>query len=240
VQLRYGRGAMTEAPFRIRVLVAEDDAGVAANLVRGLRAASFDVDLATDGVEAVRQALRAQHDILVLDLLLPRQTGFVVLEQLQGKITMPVIVLTARTELDDRLQCFDLGAADFMAKPFWIEELIARIRSRLHTKVDAPKRIVYWADAKVDLAGRTVRVGDTALELTRNEFDILAYLIGRPDRAISRQQLADSALDPLAQRDARTVDTHMARLRKKLGVPAGNHLQTVWGIGYRFTRDQET
>lgn len=219
---------------KVRVLVVEDDAATAAGIVRGLRAAGFAVELATSGSEGARLALGAQHDVLVLDLLLPDRSGFEVLELLQGRTAVPTIVLTARTELDDRLRCFGLGAADFVAKPFFIEELIARIKSRLRVRESAPNRAVRWADAVLDLDARTAAVGGAQVALTRNELDILAYLVDRPGRAVSRQQLAERALDPQAERDARTVDTHVARLRRKLGAAAGAAIVTVWGIGYRF------
>src|SRR5580704_13102984 len=108
-----------------RVLVVEDDPQMAAGIVRGLRAAGFQVELATRGDEGARLALASPPDVIVLDLLLPEQTGFAVLEQLQGRCAAPVIVLTARVELAVRLKCFALGAVDFVAKPFFVEELVA-------------------------------------------------------------------------------------------------------------------
>jgi two-component system OmpR family response regulator len=217
-----------------RVLVVEDDPQMAAGIVRGLRAAGFEVELATRGDEGARMALAREPDMIVLDLLLPEQTGFAVLEQLQGRCKAPVLVLTARAELADRLACFDLGAADFMAKPFFIEELVARIRSRTRARPEAPRRVVRWANASVDLDGRLAQVDGAAVSLTRHELDVLAYLIERPGRAVSRAQLAERADTPFEDRDARTVDTHVARVRKKLGTRAAAAIVTVWGIGYRF------
>jgi DNA-binding response OmpR family regulator len=218
-----------------RVLLVEDDASMAAGIVRGLRAAGFDVELATNGNDGARLALELGHDVIVLDLMLPGQSGFDVLAQLRERsFAAPVIVLTARTELDDRLRSFDLGAADFVAKPFWIEELVARIRSRLGARSAHPKRVVRFADAELDLDARTATVGGAAVSLTRNELDTLVYLAERQGRAITREQLAENALDPDGDRDARTVDTHVARLRKKLGTAAAACIVTVWGIGYRF------
>ncbi len=218
------------------VLVVEDDASTAAGVVRGLRSAGFDVELATNGKEAVRLALTLRHDLVVLDLMLPEQNGFDVLQMLRERgFAAPVIVLTARTELEDRLRSFDFGAADFMAKPFWIEELVARIRSRLGARTARPRRIVpFGGVAELDLDARTATVAGVPVSLTRNELDILAYLIERSGRAITRDQLAASALEPDGARDTRTVDTHVARLRKKLGPVACSCIATVWGIGYRF------
>ncbi len=231
-RVRYARD-VSDRP--IRVLVVEDDAGVAAGIVRGLRVAGFEVELATNGLEGARRALEGELDIVVLDLLLPQQTGFEVLEQLQNRRALPVIVLTARTELEDRLRCFDLGAVDFIAKPFFVEELIARIRSRLGARERTPKRVVCWEDVVVDLDARSVTVAGVAIELTRAEHDVLAHLVERPGRAPSRSQLASNALSPLEERDARTIDSHVARVRKKLGAAAAASIVTVWGIGYRFS-----
>ena len=226
-------------PSSSRVLVVEDDAGVAAGIVRGLRGAGFEVELATGGVAAARKALEQPFDAIVLDLMLPEQSGFDVLEQLRGRSSVPVLVLTARADLEDRLRCFGLGAADFIAKPFWMEELVARLRTRLRIAPEAPRRVIRWANVQVDLDARSVAADDAPVALTKHEFDVLAHLVERPDRAISREQLAEQALDPFEQRDVRTVDTHIARIRKKLGPAAAAHLATVWGIGYRFEPAKE-
>jgi two-component system OmpR family response regulator len=217
-----------------RILVVEDDPSTAAGIVRGLRAAGYVVELATRGYEATRLALTAAPDVIVLDLLLPEQNGFAILEQLQERCAAPILVLTARTELADRLRCFDLGAADFVAKPFFIEELVARIRSRLGVRADAPRRVVQWADVTIDLEGRTALASGVEAPLTRNEFDILAHLVQRPGRAVTRASLAERTALPSGERDERTVDSHVARVRKKLGQAAAAAIVTVWGIGYRF------
>ncbi len=216
-----------------RVLVIEDEPSVASGLVRGLRAQGFEVRLASDGDAGLRAALQGQIDIILLDLMLPQRSGFEVLAGLKDRGAAPVLVLTARTDLDDRLKAFDLGAVDFVAKPFFLEEIVARIRSRLRLREAAPRRRVAWADALVDLDARTVQVAEHEVSLTKHEFDVLAYLLERRGRAVSRAALAEHALDPLSEREPRTVDSHVARLRRKLG-PAGEALVTVWGIGYRF------
>jgi len=217
----------------------EDDAGVAGGIVRGLREVGFEVELATNGVDGARKALEGGFDAIVLDLMLPEQSGFAVLEQLQGRTSAPILVLTAKSDLADRLRCFSLGAADYVSKPFWLEELVARLRTRLRINSEAPKRIIRWANVALDLDSRMVSVDGNDAELTRNEFDLLAHLVERQGRAISRAQLAEHALTPFEQRDARTVDSHVARIRRKLGPDGGSRVVTVWGIGYRFESDKE-
>ena len=219
-------------------MVVEDDPGVAGGIVRGLREAGFEVELATSGIDGAKKALEGGFSAIVLDQKLPGQSGFDVLEQLQGRSSVPVLVLTARSDLADRLRCFGLGAADFITKPFWLEELVARLRARLRMSSDAPKRIIRWANVELDLDSRLVNIEGVDAGLTKNEFDVLAHLVERQGRAISRDQLAEHALTPFEQRDARTVDSHIARIRRKLGPEGGSRVATVWGIGYRFEPDK--
>jgi DNA-binding response OmpR family regulator len=221
-----------------RVLVVEDDTATAAGIVRGLRAAHFGVDLSTNGTDGARRILSESYDAIVLDLMLPEQSGFDVLARVRHRTRAPVIVLTARTDLPDRLRAFELGAADFVAKPFWIEELVARIRSRLRLDDDRPKRIVRWSGVALDLDARTAEVEGRPAGLTPTEFAVLAHLVERPGRAVSRSVLASQALASLEDPDVRTIDSHVARLRKKLGAGA-TVIATVWGIGYRFDPVEE-
>jgi two-component system OmpR family response regulator len=220
-----------------RVLVVEDDASTAAGIVRGLRALQFEVDLSTSGTEGIRQILTDRYDVVVLDLMLPGQSGFDVLERVRHRSRSQVIVLTARTDLPDRLRAFDLGAADFVSKPFWIEELAARIRSRLRLEDSRPNQVVKWSEVSVDLDARTVDVEGRPAALTPSEFSILAFLLQRAGRPVSRRTLAEHVLASLDEPDARTVDSHVARLRKKLG-PGASAIVTVWGIGYRFDPEE--
>jgi len=217
----------------LRVLVVEDEATVAATLVQGMRAEGFAVYLATRADEGVRLAFADPPDAIVLDINLPDRSGFDVLEEIQGRCTAPVVVLTGRLELGDRLKCFELGAADYVAKPFYFEELVARIRSRLRAREGVTPRVVSWAEVVVNLDGRTVLVADAPVALTRSEFDILAYLLERPKLVASRRILAKRTALSLGEPDVRTVDVHVARVRKKLG-EAASAIVTVWGIGYRF------
>jgi DNA-binding response OmpR family regulator len=219
---------------RASILVIEDDPSITAGLERGLRAAGFDVAIAAEGDQGYLRALREGFDLVVLDLMLPDCSGLDVLRSWKGELSAPVIVLTARTDLEDRLEAFRLGAVDYVPKPFWIEELVARIETRLAgTRPSEPRRFS-WEDVTLDLEARTVTVAGQGAALTQHEFDLLAYLVERRGRAVSRRHLAQEALPLLGDRDERTVDSHVARIRRKLGKRGARSIVTVWGIGYRF------
>ncbi len=216
-----------------RILVIEDDPGVAAGVVQGLRAAGFAVDLVSDGTSAMTRAVDPRWSLIVLDLMLPGADGFAILEHLRSRVAAPVIVLTARSGLDDRLRSFGLGAADFLTKPFWVEELVARISARLRLPPQARRRRVQFGDVEIDLDARTVSRGTTPVRLTPVEMSVLAYLDERRGRAVERWTMADAVLRGASEVEGRSIDVHVARLRKKLG-PAGRTIATVWGIGYRL------
>ena len=221
-----------------RLLVVEDDVQVVQGLVSGLTRAGFDVTVAMDGEEASRLALQP-FDAVVLDLMLPVRTGFEVLDAMSGRVSTPVIVLSARTELDARLKSFRLGAVDFVPKPFWIEELVVRLRSRLALREETPSRTLTVGATILDIDRRTAAREGADLGLTPHEFNLLAWLAVRPRRAVTRRQLAEHTLTEELGATDRTVDTHVSRVRKKLG-PDGATIATVWGIGYRYDPPEGT
>ncbi len=222
----------------MKLLVAEDDAAVASNLVRGLKAKGFVVELATNGTQARAALERFAPDLVVLDLMLPELSGLDLLEELSARPHPPIIVLTARTDLSERLRCFELGACDYVPKPFFLAELVARINARLTRSPETPRRLLRFADVELDLDQRTVVVSGAAVALTRHEFDVLAYLAQRPGRPVTREDLSARAVSGLDASEPRTIDSHIARVRKKLSA-AGERIVTVWGIGYRFVPDAE-
>jgi two-component system OmpR family response regulator len=221
---------------RPHVLIVEDDPGVIQGLVRGLQRAGFETSLATAGDEGLARILGEPFDLVLLDLMLPERTGFEVLDAVRTRVSVPIVVLSARTDLPARLQSFEGGAVDFVPKPFFIEELIARIRARLALTSVVPRRELPLGSVILDLDARVVRRGDDELGLTAYEFNVLAFLRERPGRALTRGQIAESALSEDGEGDERTVDSHISRIRKKLGEDA-ERVQTVWGIGYRCRDD---
>ncbi|MEM6295930.1 MAG: response regulator transcription factor [Myxococcota bacterium] len=215
------------------ILIVEDDVGVVSGLVRGLERAGLSTSVAMTGTDGLEQIERGEFDLVLLDLMLPERSGFEILDAVRSRVSVPIIVLSARTELTARLQSFESGAVDFVPKPFFVEELVARIRARLSLAEDAPRRQLALADVVVDLDARLARRNGADVGLTSYEFNVLAYLRQRPGRAQSRAQIAEGALSGSDDVDDRTVDSHVSRIRKKVGPEAAACVRTVWGIGYR-------
>ena len=215
------------------ILIVEDDKDVIHGLDRGLRQVGFRTSLAFTGAQGLELILANSFDLILLDLMLPQGTGFEVLESLKARASVPVIVLSALSDLPARLKSFEFGAVDFVAKPFFIEELVARIRARLKLRVVEARSTIPLGDTVIDLDARIVLRGDTDLGLTSYEFNVLTFLCQRSGRAQTRGQIAQYALSEDGDCFDRTVDSHISRIRKKLGPDAGGLIKTVWGIGYR-------
>ena len=216
-----------------RLLVVEDDSRVGMGLVVGLRKAGFEVEVATDLPGAQAALRREVPALMVLDLMLPSGSGVDLLARVAEQGGPPVIVLTARTDLHVRLRCFELGAVDYLAKPFFMEELVMRVRARLNLAPPERKQVVRWGATEVAIEARSVVRAGASVGLTRTETDILFYLLRRPGAAVTRELLAERVLAGEADAGPRTVDSHVARIRKKLQ-DDGAAIRTVWGIGYRF------
>jgi two-component system response regulator MtrA len=221
-----------------RVLLVEDDERLGRQVVDSLRNAGLDPVWTTRGDDALAQDFGV-YALVILDLMLPGAHGFDVLKALRtSHHPVPVIVLSARQDTADKIRGFELGADDYLTKPFWPEELTARVRARLRRPaLTAGSHIVEIGDVRIDLDGRTVSVESAAIDVTRAEFNILAALARRPGAAVSRTALVESALDQESEADHRTLDVHVSRIRRKLGTQSGI-LATVWGVGYRLKADR--
>jgi two-component system response regulator MtrA len=215
-----------------RVVLVEDDERLGSQVEATLRDAGYDPVWLRDGLMATPEAVR-DASLVILDLMLPGRHGLDVLKKLRQECDVPVLVLSARNETLDKVRALKLGADDYVTKPFWPEELLARVAARVRRPVLQRSGALQWGDLAVDLDGRIVRVAGAPVELTRAEFDILAALARRPGAAVSRAALVSSVLDPEREGGERTLDVHVSRLRKKLG-PAGRLIGTVWGVGYRL------
>lgn len=222
-----------------RVLVVDDEPDILSILVYHLSREGYRVSTAVTGRTAIRSAVAETPDLVVLDLMLPEMDGYEVLAQLrqhESTRATPVILLTARTEEEERLKGFDVGADDYVTKPFSPRELVARVKALLRRTqappIEASQRMRH-GPIEVDRAAHRVYSEGDEVELTRIEYRLLEVLMERRGRVQTRRQLLQAAWDTNAQIETRTVDMHVARLRSKLGKP-GNLIETVRGVGYRL------
>jgi len=221
------------------VLVVEDDAAIRRGLVDALRFAGYEVLQASNGQDGMTQALRATYDLLLLDLILPGQSGFEILKAVrEARPTLPVVILTARGEEDDRIKGLRLGADDYVVKPFSVRELLARVEAVLRRSPERPSPVerLPLSRGVADLARREVRFEDgERCEWSEREVELLRYLASHPGRAISRDEILTRVwrLDP-KHLETRTIDMHVAHLREKLRDNSGEPkvLLTVRGKGY--------
>ncbi|HEY0305369.1 MAG TPA: response regulator transcription factor [Longimicrobiales bacterium] len=223
-----------------RILVVEDERDIAALVAYHLTKEGYRVRTAEGGAEALEAAAAERPDLMVLDLMLPGYSGYDVLAELRRQPTLsevPVIILTARREEADRVKGLELGADDYLTKPFSPRELVLRVGAVLRRAqspaVAGGSRTLRGGDIVVDLNALSVTVAGTPADLTPTEFRLLVALLERRGRVQSREQLLHAAWDVQARIETRTVDMHVQRLRSKLG-PAGDTIETVRGFGYRF------
>jgi DNA-binding response OmpR family regulator len=217
------------------VVVVEDDPHIADLVDLYLRREGFRVLLAGDGEKGLELVKQADPWIVILDVGLPgRRDGFDVCREIRARGSVPVLFLTARDDEVDRILGLEMGADDYLTKPFSPRELVARVRAILRRTREgpAPQEVVTVGELAVDLRRREVRQRGAAVSLTTREFDLLAFLANNLGLALSRQQLLDGVWGTDWYGDERTVDVHVAQLRKKLGTELP--LATVWGVGYRF------
>jgi two-component system, OmpR family, copper resistance phosphate regulon response regulator CusR len=218
----------------MKILVIEDEAKTAKFLKKGFGEAGFVVDVAEDGAEGLNLVLGLEFDLIVLDLMLPGLDGWQVLSRLREKNRQAlVLILTARDAVPERVRGFDLGADDYMVKPFAFSELLARVRSLLRRAAPRPQETIRMADLEIDvLRHRATRAGQR-LELTTKEFLLLSLLARRPGEVLSRTLIAESVWDMNFDSDTNVVDVNVRRLRSKVDDPFPLKLiHTVRGAGY--------
>ena len=218
------------------ILVIEDEPGIVDFLERGLRANGFDVASALDGASGTEKAMGDAVDLVVLDMMLPGRTGLEVLATLRdAKPTLPVIVLTARGEIEDRVAGLDAGAVDYLTKPFSLSELAARIRAQLRVAAQMTSTVLKGADIEVNLITREVRRDGELVRLSTTEFELLVYLLRNRGRVLSREQILRAVWGYEYDPGTNVVDVYVGYLRRKLRrddvkVP----IVTVRSVGYRF------
>ena len=222
--------AMTQATTR--VLLVEDDARLGEQVVQQLHSAGFVVVHTADGRSAMNIDTR-EFQLVILDIMLPEICGLEVLKHMRASSDVPILMLSAQDQASVKVSALQLGADDYMTKPFWPEELLARVQTRVRRPDVLRDGKLIFGRLQVDLEARQLAIDGQSIELTRVEFDLLATLIRRRGSAVQRVWLMDQVLDPEREGTERTLDVHVSRVRKKLGDCSGV-IATVWGIGYRF------
>lgn len=216
----------------MRILLIEDDKDLNRQLKTALEDADYVVDVAFDGEEGHFLGDTEPYDAVILDIGLPKMDGLSVLEEWrrQGHL-MPVLLLTARDRWSDKVQGIDAGADDYVAKPFHIEEVLARIRALVRRSAGLASNEIECGPVRVDTRSGRVTVNGNPVKLTSHEYRLLAYLMMHRDRVISRLELVDHLYDQDFDRDSNTIEVFVGRLRKKLSVDI---IETVRGLGYRI------
>ena len=218
----------------MRLLVVEDENKVASFIRKGLEEEGYAVDVTSDGKEGLEMALDGVHDLIILDMNLPGLDGLSVLQELRkNKTTTPVLLLTVRATIEDKVLGLDSGADDYLTKPFAFQELVARVRALLRRRADADAPLLQVADLTLDPARRVVSRGNEKIELTPKEFALLDYFMRNPGRVLTRTMIAEHVWDYDFDSTTNVIDVYVNYLRKKIEADREQQLiQTVRGVGY--------
>ncbi len=221
----------------MRILLIEDEAAIADFVQRGLQAEGYAVSLASDGVEGERSALGDDIDLVILDVMLPGRDGLEVLRGIRAaKPTLPVVMLSARADVEDRVAGLDGGATDYVTKPFSFDELAARVRAHLRTPSQRDATSLEAAGIHLDLLSRKVTRDGAAVHLSAKEFDLLAYFLRHPDQALSRQQILSAVWGYDFDPGTNVVEVYIRYLRRKLDQPERPApIDTIRSVGYRLS-----
>jgi heavy metal response regulator len=218
----------------VRILVVEDERKVASFIKKGLEEEGYAVDVAADGEEGLAMALTRVHDLIILDVRLPKIDGLRVLQALRhDSVTAPVLLLTVRATIEDKVLGLDAGADDYLTKPFAFQELVARVRALLRRRMEAEPTVLRIGDLTLDPARRTVTRGGEKIDLTPREFALLDYFMRNPGRVLTRTMIAEHVWDYSFDTSTNVIDVYVNYLRKK--VDAGREpklLHTMRGVGY--------
>jgi DNA-binding response OmpR family regulator len=218
----------------VRILVIEDESRIRSFLARALEAEGFAVDGADNGPDGLDRALRGPYDLVILDLLLPRLDGLSVLSELHRRTPeLPVVIVSARSDLPTKLRGFDLGANDYLAKPFALDELLARVRVQLRAHGNGRDGVLRAGGLILDLARRQARMGDREIDLSDREFRLLYHLVKHAGEVVTRDSILSAVWEYHFDPRSNVVDVCVRRLRRKLGDDAP--IETVRHAGYRLT-----
>jgi len=222
----------------MKVLVVEDEKEVAGLIRKGLEEQGFSVEVSHNGTEALALAASRQYDTIVLDIMLPGRDGLSILRSLRRqRNSVPIILLTARSEVEERVEGLDLGADDYVTKPFYVEELISRIQALVRRASGNQLSLLQAGDFTVNLITHEAKRGDRAIRLTAREFGLLEYLMRSPGRVYTRTQIIEHVFGYDFDPNTNLVDVYIQRLRRKIvGNSDADLIETVRGVGYRFLK----
>ena len=219
----------------MRILVVEDEPAISDFIERGLRAEGYAVNCVRDGEEAELAALNGDYALVLLDVLLPKRSGLAVLKAIRKqRADLPVILLTARGEVEHKVEGLDMGADDYVVKPFSFEELTARVRAQLRQPGQRVATELQVGDIKLDFRARRVERAGTEIRLTAREFELLAYLMRHPNQVLSRGQILNAVWDYDHEPGTNVIDVYIGYLRRKLGAYGSVPIETLRSVGYRL------
>jgi two-component system response regulator MprA len=215
------------------ILVVDDDRRITSMLRRALRAEGYEVRIANDGSEGLARVRERQPDLVVLDLLMPGIDGLAVCRRLREESDLPILILTAKDETQDRVRGLDSGADDYLVKPFALDELLARVRALLRRRESREQRVLHFADLALDLTSRIATRGDQRIELTTREFELLAYFMRHPREVLTQEQILDRVWEGQYDTESNVLHVYVGYLRNKLEAGGRPRLiHTVRGVGY--------
>lgn len=219
----------------MKILVVEDEPKLNAGIVQGLQGKGFAVDSAFDGEEGEKLARWNAYDVVVMDIMMPKRDGLTVVKNLRaaGK-TVPVLLLTAKDAVSDKITGLNDGADDYLVKPFSFEELVARIRALMRRPTATVADVLTLASLSLDTRAQTVTIDGAPIELTLREYGLLEYFMRNPNTVVTRDDLLEHVWDRNYDSFSNVVDVHLKNLRKKLPEQYAKRIETVWGKGYRL------
>ncbi|GAB3526656.1 DNA-binding response regulator [Photobacterium proteolyticum] len=219
----------------MKILVVEDEITLGEQIVDGLEQSGWVAELSTDGIDALYRATSEPWDAIVLDLGLPKLDGLTVLKGIRDEnVSSPVVILSARNELTQRVEGLNAGADDYLTKPFQMVELVARLRAQLRRSTGNASPVIQVSGLSLDTRSSKVLYNGEAIDLTALEFKVLSYMMHNADKVISRSELVEHIYKQDFDRDSNTIEVFIGRIRRKIG---GDVIKTVRGLGYRINAD---
>lgn len=219
----------------MRILVVEDNQKFAGYIKKALEQRSYAVDCIYDGEAGEKHAMFGEYDLLILDIMLPKKDGMAVCRDLREQnVNIPIIMLTAKGEADDKVAGLDSGADDYLVKPFDLDELLARTRALLRRPLEKIPEVLEAQDIVIDNSTNTVRLATYELQLTLKEYAVLEYMVRNKGKTVTREQILDHCWDFAFDSFSNIVDVYIKQLRQKLNDTHGKYIKTIRGVGYQF------